>query len=547
VATATATQVQPSGRLSLFHSPWGSLLPFQARGVAEWALRGSLLAVWDTGLGKTVMGLALSALLIEDDVVDHVVIAAEGSKVRDWTEETSTFTDLTVKLYHGSKRRAVLDHPLPQVLVSTYETLKLDYQVNPKKEKGKKKPPPSPGPLLDKLLGKRVLVIYDEISVKLSSSSSQLYKAHRYAVGQLRKHGEVRAVGLTATPITRNPLGALHVARILNPSIMQVGHFEAVHIAGRDLWGNPARFANITGIDSLWRFEQAEIEPLSFAERIAPIVSVKSKRDSDVVSQFPDEEETFDRHDLSADEVKIQADLIASFESDEGDDEGTPRRSLLGTWLSLRQAILAPQALLRTQNERLLDPYLTTLGAEVLGDTPSTRLRLVGDYLERIINQGDQAIAFTFFGQSVLPLVAEALDERGITSVRHHGAMSMGDRQQAMEDFRQGKADVFLSSDAGARGLNLRNASYIVQVELPSTWSDYYQRFSRASRISAGDNPGIITSHSFIARETIEDEVARTVLRRNRWTVGMFGSGDDDGEGTVGPRERKRAIFGADA
>lgn len=216
-----------------FYSPRG-LYPFQAEDVAKAYLRtesggdqGQIVG-WDTGLGKTIFGLALAALLFEDGRIDQVIVVAEKNKIIDWRNEFEQFTTLSAAVYHGQGRQKRLaKNGIPHALVSTYDTLRTDL-VSQVEVEGRKSKKIVDGPLMTTLglRGKRTLWILDE-STALRSRSSQRHKAFEYVLKETRKIVRQRVMALTATPVERDIEDSYNIGRIAAPSrMMTVASFE---------------------------------------------------------------------------------------------------------------------------------------------------------------------------------------------------------------------------------------------------------------------------------------------------------------------------------
>ena len=86
-----------------FHSPHG-LFPCQQEGTAFAYLHRSGLLVADTGIGKSVIAMALAALLAEDGAEDLVLLVAKQNKITEWLEDFAAFTTLPAAVHHGPAR-----------------------------------------------------------------------------------------------------------------------------------------------------------------------------------------------------------------------------------------------------------------------------------------------------------------------------------------------------------------------------------------------------------------------------------------------------------
>lgn len=513
---------------ALYHSPVG-LHPFQAEGVARVYLSDKgRLAVWSTGLGKTHLAMGSAALLFEDGKIDRVLVACETGKLSDWVSEFERFTDLTVGLYHGSQpkrskmRDALGQDGQPQVLVSTYETVKADAVEWQRTKSGKKnrRAKPLPGPLGKALEGQRVLVIYDE-ATKLKNRASDNYKAHDRLIEHLRYTGLCIVLALTATPVERGPEDIFNIVRLIDRDTSgNVADFERDYVLMRDMYGR-ATYKNLS------RNSRFEPDTVPLDERISPLLLVKRKTDPDVVQMFPEPIEEFEQFPLEGTHAEFYTTVLDTF------FDGTGDAQLFG---ALRQACAYPAALLGSEGhiaKRVVDLF----GPEALRSIGSTKTKRLLEYLSRVVaGQGEQALVFTFFGPSVIPLIKADLETAGYRVGTYFGTMSNGDREDAKARFKAGEFDVLLSSDSGARGLNLPEATYIVQYDLPFTHATYLQRMSRNSRISQGGD--FTVNLSYVAQGTVEEGIMQLVWQRNQMSDELLGDGDAEGAVTAEMRRQ---------
>lgn len=506
--------------MRLYESPWG-LLDFQARDVARAYFKPEAIAVWDTGVGKTHCAMALMALLFEDGLIDHAIVVAEKNKVKEdeWPKDLSTYTRLEWMLYRGTPaQRAKMRGHLAPVILSTYETLRNDL-VKMVSVEGRKSKKMVPGELLEALSGKRVLVVYDEMT-KLANRKSAVHKTHEFMVKELRKHGECRVLGLTATPIERSPESFYNLGRILAPDVVgTVNQFEHNYVASFDFDGRPKKWKNL-GADDHY---DKHVTP--FSDLMAPIILRKRKTDPDVIEQFPKTVEDFTYVELDPIQQDFYEVVLDTFEAQ------VP-------WTVARQIAAHPMSLLHSEGQ-IARAIVNEIGEEGLRLIPSAKTQALVEYLQPLVKgQGAQVVVFTFF-VSAIPYIRAAIEEAGMSVVEHHGKMSDREQDEAKRRFKSGEASIFLSTDAGARGINLPEATYCVEYELALTHAMRTQRLNRIHRIDS--TAPSITFMSFIARDTVEEGIAQMVLRRNEWSD-LILDWDDPGENFMTAKERRKML-----
>lgn len=510
----------------LFTSPRG-LFACQQEGVAfGYTTSGLLIA--DTGLGKSVMAMAIAALLHEDGIADLVLLVCKQNKVAEWQEDFASFTRLSHRVHHGPRRmRDLENNKLPSVLISTFETLRSDltkFIVPP----GKRAKRADDGPLLQVLLqaqkdNRRVTVIYDEISDKLRNRSSALYKAHAYALKQLRvRQPEMRVLGLTATPLSKGYEDAFNILRLVVPDQMpSIGQFSDVVIKSRDDYGRP-RY-NKDGVDLFVRLAQ-------------PYLWRRRKTDPDVREMFPAKIEEFRTIAMG----EAQSALYRAVRAlQDGQEEPLP-----GLQIALRQIAAYPASLVHSAlhgDSQLAKDIVAAVGADALRAIPSAKAEELVSYLSPIIHaQGDKAVVFSFFGPSVLPLLADDLRKEGVRSHLYHAGMTGPEREDARRAFRSDPDPcVFLTSDAGKDGINLPEASYVIEYESALSFETRVQRFGRIDRVTSA--APCITCTTFVLQKTVEESLVDSMLTRNEMADHFLG--DTGADGHTSAQQRRAALI----
>ncbi len=117
-----------------------------------------------------------------------------------------------------------------------------------------------------------------------------------------------------------------------------------------------------------------------------------------------------------------------------------------------------------------------------------------------------KVIIFTEF-VATQTYLQELLVNRGYTVTILNGAMSIDERNAAMQEFKA-STSIFISTDAGGEGLNLQFANIIINYDLPWNPMKIEQRCGRVDRIGQQRDVHI---YNFIVGETVENRV-REVL-----------------------------------
>lgn len=516
----------------MYWSPLG-LFGFQVEGITQSYIRRQCMVIYDTGTGKGHITMRLSALLAERGELTTTLLVCERNKVGEWRADFAKFTRLSVVHVFGAgpdARKRRLDKfiarngRMPQVIITTYETAKGDC-VRQVTEPGKRGPTLADGWLMPYLTqgAAGTVVVYDEVG-KLRNRGSATYKSHRHLLDRLREaEPDLRVLGLSATPISTGWEDAYNQFRLVAPRSMPplIKDFEGYFIKGRDGFGRAQYHAGRMG---------------DFVALCEPWMIRKRKTDPDVVDQFPAVMEQSTRVEMGPEQSKLY-DLVEALGEDADGGWDPPD----GLFTVLRQVAGHPRSLLRSQGE-LAQIIVRHLGAAAVEAMPSAKSEALLRYLDTVVlQQGDKAVCFTFFGQSVLPVLATELAAAGIKAYAYHGGMTGAAKEQARRDFRADPQPcVFLSSDAGARGINLPEASYVVEYDSPYTHDLREQRVNRCSRIDGGKK--LLTCMTLVADETIEVAIVEKMLERNQQQDMMRGDTAVEEEEFISAVDRRELL-----
>jgi superfamily II DNA/RNA helicase len=86
------------------------------------------------------------------------------------------------------------------------------------------------------------------------------------------------------------------------------------------------------------------------------------------------------------------------------------------------------------------------------------------------------------------------LKEKGIVNVFYHGALEQPERDSALCKFRNGTANLLVTTDLASRGLDIAHIRYIIHYHLPSTEEVFTHRNGRTARMDASGTAILILS-----------------------------------------------------
>jgi ATP-dependent RNA helicase RhlE len=113
-------------------------------------------------------------------------------------------------------------------------------------------------------------------------------------------------------------------------------------------------------------------------------------------------------------------------------------------------------------------------------EVPALRKRALLAHLIRT-REMKQVLVFVRMKRDANRLARELVRD-GINATAIHSDRTQGEREQALTDFKTGRAGVLVATDIAARGLDIEQLPYVVNYELPYTPEDYVHRIGRTGR-----------------------------------------------------------------
>jgi ATP-dependent RNA helicase RhlE len=99
--------------------------------------------------------------------------------------------------------------------------------------------------------------------------------------------------------------------------------------------------------------------------------------------------------------------------------------------------------------------------------------------------------------------LANTLNKAGIKCEAIHGDRSQGQRQEALDRFKDGRISVLVATDVVARGIDVEGISHVINFDIPTNPEDYVHRIGRTARAGAS---GVAVS--LLTAEDVHDLVA---------------------------------------
>jgi SNF2 family DNA or RNA helicase len=496
------------------------LRSYQKEAATQAFEQGAFLFAMTMGSGKTATSLATAEMLVRSgEAVSGAVFVLNSTKYQ-WEREIKQWTDGTVQVIDGDKAKRSRQYRKAhryRYNVLNYECAIHDWD----------------------LIATHLpidFIICDEVTALKSFTSKRSKR-----LKEMGKYTDYR-FGLSGQPVENRPEELFSIMEFIDPEVLGPFHrFDATFIK-RNKWGKPIKYRNL----KLLR------------DTVAPHMFRRSRED---LAEFLPKIVTIDTpvhmDDWSAtlyDELRVDVltaldaltsfgggfDIFSHYGKADGGDDMAGMGKLMGLLTVMRLLCDHPQLVVRSA-ERFDDPevqggsehaaYLLQTGRLDKAPDSSPKLAALMEKIESALAE-DQGKVVVFSGfTKMLDIISHALKKKRIPFARIDGSVTPKDRDDAIVRFNGSKnCNVFLSSDAGAYGVNLDRGSYLISYDLPWSSGSYAQRVARIDRLSSTHRT--ITIDSLFCSGTIEDR-QYAMLQQKRAISDAVLDGKFDPEGVM--------------
>lgn len=148
---------------------------------------------------------------------------------------------------------------------------------------------------------------------------------------------------------------------------------------------------------------------------------------------------------------------------------------------------------------------------------PIEKLEILLHFLNS--KEGERGIIFCKTKAAVNKL-AKKLAINKFSSGAIHGSLTQGIRDRIMGQFREGFIDILVATDLAARGIDVKEISYVVNYHLPDTYEAYVHRSGRTARAGAkGLSLSIIQQEEIAEIPDFEKELGLTITEFKKKTA----------------------------
>ena len=159
---------------------------------------------------------------------------------------------------------------------------------------------------------------------------------------------------------------------------------------------------------------------------------------------------------------------------------------------------------------------------------PDSKYSTLKEIVER--EKNNQIIIFSFF-RNTLYYLQSRLKSDGYSVGLIIGGMDLDSRNSVIDDFRENRFQILLSSEVGSTGLDMQFCSRMVNYDLPWNPMVIEQRIGRIDRI--GQQAEVINIFNFIYKDTIEEQIYKRLYER----IGLFENSLGDLDEILGEKQ----------
>ena len=428
------------------------LLPYQLDGIAFAVGTGRAVLADDMGLGKTIQGIGAAELLAREAGISKVLVICPASVKSQWRLEMMRFSDRSHQLVLGPAKERVAQYDNPCFFtICNYEQV-----------------------LRDLLSIERVkwdFIILDEGQriKNWEAKTSQVIKALKSPF----------ALVLSGTPL-ENRLDELYSIvefiddQRLGPVFRFYNRYRVVDEKGKVL--------GYKNLDEL-------------RERLKPVLLRRTRKM--VMSELPPRTTEIRRIPPTGEQLDLH--------------NGQMR--IIKTIISKKY--ISEMDLLRLQKALLLCRMVanSTFLVDKVPPGYSSKLVEFENLIDQLIEEEDRKIVLFSEWTTMLGLIEPLLGKRKAGYVRLDGSIPQKKRQGLIHQFqREPDCKFFITTNAGAIGLNLQAANTVINVDLPWNPAILEQRISRVHRMGQ-KRP--VQAYLLVTEETLEEKLLGTLSAKH--------------------------------
>jgi hypothetical protein len=455
---------------------------------------------WGAGAGKTMASAAGAQELFNRGEIDFVMAFTLRRMKYNYCRFFAN-TELKAVVGDGTaaKRAKIYADESVQVVVNNYDKAHWDFAA-----------------ILKRIQGRRVLFILDEVQ-KVTTDDEKIRT--RKALDSLIQKSKAIVWPMTASAVQETPLNYRDIFKLSGGSrVSPLGtrtDFLERYCLSETTTLIPGRTPGSYFTKTFYDWDKAALHEVR--HRVGHCTQNVRKTDPCVRENFKGMQTWPQMVQMSDQDRRLYNMLV-----DLADQARAKHESLLPYYTLMRYVCNTPEALAHSHEP--LARLICEEFPEMITSRHCNKLEMLGDMLEGIRDAGDKAVVFTKWTNLGLHLMEKPLRERHIAIVKHWGTGMTDRASQAAQDCFKARDDmhVFLTSDAGAYGLNLPEARYVFSYECPFSYDDLMQRNARVDR--SDSHLDGYTGYVMITEDTIEERIWRINNERRAISAATTGT-----------------------
>lgn len=441
---------------------------YQREGMEFAARAGRCILADEMGLGKTMQAIGTAALLFREGFISSVLVVCPTSLKYQWKREIKAFIGKDALVIEGPQHiRKALYNSDELFKIVSYNSLNNDIKA-------------MGGMTTD-------MVIMDEVQ-RLKNWDTQIARS-------ARKVRSDYSLILSGTPL-ENKLEELYsITQLVDQYILGPYYsFRGEHIQTTES-GKVIGYKGLNEVGAL-------LKPILLRRRKADVsIQLPERVDQNLFVPM-----TKEQRDIHVEYKEIAARIVSKWQRTHFLSE-TDRRRLL-TALSMMRMVCDSTYII-DQKTRY-----------------DTKVEETMNILDSILSSGEAKVVIFSGWERMTRLVAAELEKAGIGYSNLNGSVPSEKRKDLIDNFTDDPSvQVFLSTDAGATGLNLQAASYVINLDLPWNPAVLEQRIGRIHRMGQKRNIQVI---NLVAIGTIEEQMLTKLKFKTDLFDGVLNGGEDE-------------------
>ena len=499
--------------------------PYQEEAIQAAIARGNLLLALVMGSGKTRVAIEIVKRLRAQQKVVGASAFVQNSTKFQWSREVEHWDPgVPVQVINGTKKQRTLQfhraHEYAWTILN-YEALVHDWD------------------LIQEFLPIDAVVADECTLIKsfVAKRTKRIKKLSAYAGYRFAMSGQ---------PVENRPEELFSIMEFVDTSVLGPFHkFDRTFIT-RDAFGRPLRYKNLDVLqqrlgDAMYRRSRSDLA--------AYLPKVQTIDTPVLLDAWSKKVYAHIRDDLlGVIDMAVAAgvggfDLAGHYGRGGAlDEQGNQFKGMIMSRVTCMRLLCDHPQLLMHSAETFDDPdspkgsafasELQLLGLLDGAPLTSPKLDLLMARIQEALGEDptNKVVVFSGF-KPMLSLIGLALKKAKITCTRIDGDVPSKIRDQRIVRFNTDPAcRVFLSSDAGAYGVNLDSGSHLVSYDLPWSSGSFSQRVARIDRLSSVHRS--ITIDNMFCAGTIEER-QYAMLQQKRKVSEAFIDGQFDAQGVL--------------